>query len=240
MVEQVNGQQAQRNMGNKYKPMKANERGCVSIADFLNANRSLLEQENKRQEQILMQQQRIEGTLPARQVHFDEEEIQAYDLQRGQCQVIDDPKTPFHEEASDDDAAMSNNETGAAQAEAEMDPVTQSNLDRAQQNKMMNAQTQSNVRRKAPVVHAQVQSQAVKPSGLHMLDPSDLTQRLLAAEEQKATGAQGQVIDDAASKYYCLLLISNLTKKHHSNSVSALLRESSFPCPHEKPLQERI
>ena len=45
----------------------------------------------------------MEGTRPSRGVHFDEEEIEAYDLTRGQCQPIDDPKTPFHEEASDEE-----------------------------------------------------------------------------------------------------------------------------------------
>ena len=45
--------------------------------------------------------------MPERNVHFDEEEISAYDLQRGQCQTIDEPKTPFEDEylssASDQD-----------------------------------------------------------------------------------------------------------------------------------------
>lgn len=34
---------------------------------------------------------------------FDEEEIAAYDATRGQCMPIDDPKTPFHEQESDED-----------------------------------------------------------------------------------------------------------------------------------------
>ena len=38
-----------------------------------------------------------------RHVMFDEEEIAAYDAQRGQCQPINDPKTPFHEQESDED-----------------------------------------------------------------------------------------------------------------------------------------
>ena len=41
---------------------------------------------------------------PARKhAHFDEEEIAAYDLTRGQCMPIDDPKTPFAEEESDEE-----------------------------------------------------------------------------------------------------------------------------------------
>ena len=40
---------------NRLQPVKANERGCVSIADFLNANKHLLEQENEKQRQIQMQ-----------------------------------------------------------------------------------------------------------------------------------------------------------------------------------------
>ena len=31
----------------KYQAVKANEKGCVSIADFLNANKHLLEKENE-------------------------------------------------------------------------------------------------------------------------------------------------------------------------------------------------
>jgi len=38
-----------------------------------------------------------------RNVQFDEQEIAAYDLTRGQCMPIDDPKTPFHEENSDEE-----------------------------------------------------------------------------------------------------------------------------------------
>ena len=38
-----------------------------------------------------------------RRVKFDEEEIAAYDLTRGQCMPINDPKTPFHEENSDEE-----------------------------------------------------------------------------------------------------------------------------------------
>ena len=36
------------NNSQKLQPVKANERGCVSIADFLNANKHLLEQENEK------------------------------------------------------------------------------------------------------------------------------------------------------------------------------------------------
>ena len=43
-----------------------------------------------------------------RHVQFDEEEIAAYDAQRGQCQQINDPKTPFHEEEEDDDDMNAN------------------------------------------------------------------------------------------------------------------------------------
>ena len=38
-----------------------------------------------------------------KRAHFNEEEIAAYDLTRGQCQPIDDPKTPFAEENSDEE-----------------------------------------------------------------------------------------------------------------------------------------
>lgn len=36
-------------------------------------------------------------------VHFDEVEIAEYDKTRGQCQKIDDPKTPYHAESSEDE-----------------------------------------------------------------------------------------------------------------------------------------
>ncbi len=39
----------------------------------------------------------------SRHVMFDEEEIAAYDATRGQCMPINDPKTPFHEQESDED-----------------------------------------------------------------------------------------------------------------------------------------
>ena len=43
------------------------------------------------------------GGAPRKHAHFDEAEIAAYDAQRGQCQPIDDPKTPFAEEVSDEE-----------------------------------------------------------------------------------------------------------------------------------------
>ena len=61
-----------------------------------------------------------------RRVQFDEEEIAAYDLTRGQCQQINDPKTPFHEENSDEDM----NQDAAADEEP-IDPELQRQLDEA-------------------------------------------------------------------------------------------------------------
>ena len=136
--------------GQQVQPVAANNRGYVNIADFLNANKHILEQENQLQRKIQIQQQKIEGTRPPRQVHFDEEEIEAYDLQRGQCQVIDDPKTPFHEEASDEEMDLGGEMNDSAQQSNEqiaLDPLTQHNLSKAQQNKMLNAETKSGVRR---------------------------------------------------------------------------------------------
>lgn len=65
----------------------------------------------------------------ARHVKFDEEELTAYDATRGQCQTIDDPKTPFHEENSDDEMEAE------AELEAEpLDPELASHLEEAKNN----------------------------------------------------------------------------------------------------------
>ena len=55
--------------------------------------------------------------MPERNVHFNEEEISAYDLQRGQCQTIDEPKTPFEymSSASDEDMGSSANDGDVAE-----------------------------------------------------------------------------------------------------------------------------
>ena len=52
-------------------------------------------------------------------------------MTRGQCQVIDDPKTPFHEEASDEemDVTEPNQE---AQTDVTLDPATEQRLQQAQ------------------------------------------------------------------------------------------------------------
>ena len=77
-----------------------------------------------------------------RRVNFDEEELAAYDAQRGQCQQINDPKTPFHEENSDEDMNQD------AQAEEEpLDPELQRHLEEAKQNQQANAVVTSTVRR---------------------------------------------------------------------------------------------
>ena len=56
-------------------------------------------------------------------MHFDEEEIAAYDLTRGQCQPINDPKTPFHEEASSDEEMNQAAQNGDSEDMA-IEPVT--------------------------------------------------------------------------------------------------------------------
>ena len=61
---------------------------------------------------------------------FDEEEIAAYDATRGQCMPIDDPKTPFHEQESDEDM----NQDAEAENEEPLDPELKSHLDKARQN----------------------------------------------------------------------------------------------------------
>ena len=47
-----------------------------------------------------------EASQKAQGVHFDEQELFEYDKTRGQCQKIDDPKTPYHEE--DDEEMLAN------------------------------------------------------------------------------------------------------------------------------------
>ena len=37
-----------------------------------------------------------------RRAHFDEDELNEYDKQRGKCMKIDDPKTPFHDDSEED------------------------------------------------------------------------------------------------------------------------------------------
>ena len=39
-----------------------------------------------------------------RRAHFDEDELNEYDKTRGRCMKIDDPKTPYCEDQSDDDS----------------------------------------------------------------------------------------------------------------------------------------
>ena len=109
--------------------------------------------------------------------------------------MIDDPKTPFHEEVSDDDMEVDGG--GVAGQEIEIDPVTKTNLNQAQQNKIINAATSSGVVRKAPTVYA--------PASVG-LDPADLTRRLLAAEEQKTASVEDEALSEAASKWLHILL----------------------------------
>ena len=68
----------------------------------------------------------------ARHVQFDEEEIAAYDAQRGQCMPINDPKTPFHEENSDED--MEPGADGQAAEDEEIDPELAQHLAEARAN----------------------------------------------------------------------------------------------------------
>jgi len=69
---------------------------------------------------------------PKRGVQFDEAEIAAYDAQRGQCMPINDPKTPFHEQESDEEM---NNEVVAADDDDEDDPEVVQHLREAEANK---------------------------------------------------------------------------------------------------------
>ena len=67
-------------------------------------------------------------------VRFDEQEIAAYDKTRGQCQKIDDPKTPYHEYEDDE---MTNENAGGE--DAVVDPEVLEHLQEAQQNRELNA-----------------------------------------------------------------------------------------------------
>jgi catalase len=73
---------------------------------------------------------------------FDEAEIAAYDETRGQCMPINDPKTPFHEENSDEE--MGND---VLEEEGQIDPEVKQHLDEAERNKQANAAINSGVRR---------------------------------------------------------------------------------------------
>jgi len=79
---------------------------------------------------------------PPRHVMFDEAEIAAYDAQRGHCQTIDDPKTPFHEQESDEDMnAEAENE------DEQVDPEVLAHLEEAKQNQHANSICTSGVHR---------------------------------------------------------------------------------------------
>ena len=84
-----------------------------------------------------------EGGGP-KHAHFDEAEIAAYDATRGQCMKIDDPKTPFHEEESDDEEMGA---TGADNNVEVVDPELDAHLAEAKANQAANAMTTSGVKR---------------------------------------------------------------------------------------------
>ena len=84
-----------------------------------------------------------EGGGP-KHAHFDEAEIAAHDATRGQCMKIDDPKTPFHEEESDDEDMGA---AGAGNNEEVVDPELDAHLAEAKANQAANAITISGVKR---------------------------------------------------------------------------------------------
>ena len=140
-----------------------------------------------------------EAQQPVRHVQFDEEEIAAYDAQRGQCMQINDPKTPFHEENSDDEMN--------AEADAEHEPVEPelaAHLEEAKQNQHANAHITSGVHRsQQPGDAAATQG---PPGGLGGIDPSALFAKL----EQVGDGNEGQDEEAKAeaSKYTNLLVLA--------------------------------
>lgn len=67
-------------------------------------------------------------------VHFDEVEIAEYDKTRGQCQKIDDPKTPYHAESSEDEEMTKELAPGD-----DADPETLQHLEEAHKNRNLNA-----------------------------------------------------------------------------------------------------
>ena len=128
--------------------------------------------------------------LEQRHVQFDEEEIAAYDAQRGQCQQINDPKTPFHEENSDDEMN--------AQEDVDNEPVDPelvAHLEEAKQNQQANAQITSGVRR-AQQPGAGAAATQGPTGGLGGIDPSALMAKL----EQVGDGDGGLAEEDEEAK----------------------------------------
>ena len=68
-------------------------------------------------------------------VHFDEDELTAYDKTRGQKMKIDDPKTPYCEDDSGEDHDMT------LEADEQVDEIVAAHLYTAQTNKALNAKT---------------------------------------------------------------------------------------------------
>ena len=68
---------------------------------------------------------------------------------------IDDPKTPFHEEISDEEMdGAQGADDNLAKPDIELDPMTDTNLTEAQRNKLLNSQTNSGVVRQTRTVYA--------------------------------------------------------------------------------------
>jgi len=104
----------------------------------------------------------------SRHVQFDEQEIAAYDAQRGRCMPIDDPKTPFHEE-NDSDEDMRDGE----EEKVEIDPELAAHLNEAKQNLVANSVCTSGVQRIQKPGDGQAQAQS-----LGGIDPTALASRL--------------------------------------------------------------
>ena len=80
-----------------------------------------------------------------RHAHFDEDELNEYDKQRGKCMKIDDPKTPFEDE--DPYEAVANDEENKPE---DNDPIVEAHLREAQDNSVKNAQLLTESLKKYP------------------------------------------------------------------------------------------
>ena len=84
-------------------------------------------------------------TKDQRRAHFDEDELNEYDKQRGKCMKIDDPKTPFEDE--DPYEAVANDEENKPE---DNDPIVEAHLREAQDNSVKNAQLLTESLKKYP------------------------------------------------------------------------------------------
>ena len=138
---------------------------------------------------------------------------------------ITDPKTPFHEEESDEEMGQEGGDD-----QAEIDPELAEHLAEAHANRDANATCTSGVRRSQQPGTGPAQQQL--PAG--GIDPNALANRLEEAKnpaqddsDEEAKAEASKSLDELMSPGACLMTISPLL----------YCREESFPRQDERPLQ---